>query len=66
MLQLQLQIPMKLTVLRVLLKRIPLLIQITMLIMLIMLITLLIMLKTKPAESEPANKKPNRSEPFDQ
>ena len=58
---------MKLTVLRLLLKRILLLllIQTTMLIMLIMLISLLTMLKTEPAEAELANKKPNRTEPFD-
>ena len=67
---LQLQIRMKLTVLRLLLERIFLLIQITVLIMPIiplMLITMhkkvIAVLKTEPAELELANKKPNRTEP---
>ena len=52
---------MKLTVLRLLLKRILSLMLTTVLIMLIMLITLLIMQNPEPWE--PANKKPNRTEP---
>ena len=54
---------MKLTVLRLLLKRILLLIQAAVLITLIMLITQLILIRNEQAEPEPTNKKPNRTEP---